>query len=234
MAIACVSSLSPDATVYPEASDWLPPRRANLEDPQIRDIHKLLDAIVYFLPTSKDDVFALSLEVGDEVAVALSGNDGKHFEQMFGRTPAETVLFIWDKLKCIAQSDRENSQLTELVLYLLRRQDGRIETRFRKSNEPCKQFFELVRDPERRSQYTPEQIKFLDAAEDVFLGTSEFFEFPLEKREASYNAYVLRLQRARTSYKQDAVKPPYPWHDLEVKVTKQCELQMYLFPLEVR
>jgi hypothetical protein len=217
MAMLYLSALSSDSTVFTEP--LVPPRKTNLENPQLRRMSKILDSIVYFLPVAKGHVFALSLEVGERVRITVAGNDNEHFLPAFGYTPAEAIQFVWDAVLSIATSEEteSTSRFEELVAYLFERQEAKMQARFDKRKEQCKLFFELASDPKFRSQRTPGQLKFLEAAEDIFEYTSTFFGLPKEKRSESYYVLHYRLGKARSSYTKNDITP-YAWRDLELKV----------------
>jgi hypothetical protein len=92
-----------------------------------------------------------------------------------------------------------------------------MQARFDKRKEQCKLFFELASDPKFRSQRTPGQLKFLEAAQDIFEYTSAVLSLPKEERSESYFSLHYRLEEARTSYARNDITP-YDWRDLELKV----------------
>lgn len=217
MAMLSLFALCRNPTVLPEA--LVPPRETKLEDPQIRRMSKVVDAIVYFLPVAKGLVFALSMEVGERVRIAVAGNDNDHFLPAFGDTPTQAIQFIWDALRSIGTSEETTltSRVEELVAYLLERHEPKMQARFDKRKEQCKLFFELASDPEFRSQRTPGQLKFLEAAQDIFEYTSMFLGLPQEKRRKKGGGLLYRLEEARPSYVKNDITP-YSWRDLELKV----------------
>jgi hypothetical protein len=175
---------------------------------------KVLEAIVYFLQVTKGRVFAMSLEVGERVRIAVAGNDNEHLRPAFGHTPDQAIQFVWDAVHSIATSEETEraSRVEELVAYLFGRHEVKMQARFDKRKEQCKLFFKLASDPEFLSQGTPKQLKFLEAAQD-----SAVLSLPKEERSGSYFSLHYRLQEARTSYAKNDITP-YGWRDLELKV----------------
>ncbi|KAJ2915084.1 hypothetical protein MD484_g5352, partial [Candolleomyces efflorescens] len=214
-----LSSLSnplADASVFPEG--LVPPRETNVEDPQLHRMSRVLDAMVYFLPVSKGQVFALSLEVGERVRIYVAGNDGDHFRPAFGHTPDAMIQSIWDALRSIASEPTNNSLRKDLVVSLFERHIHKMQNRFEKRKEQCQLFFELADDPALVSQRTPEKQEFLEVAHDIFYAMSSFFELPEGgRKEAHLNLYH-HLDEVQTYYSKSKSAFSNTWRDLELKV----------------
>ncbi|KAJ2911844.1 hypothetical protein MD484_g8571, partial [Candolleomyces efflorescens] len=198
----------------------VPSRETHLEDPQLRRMSKVLDALVFFLPSTKDRVFALSLEVGERVTISVAGNDDEHFLPAFGHTPDAMIQSVWDALRSIASEPENTARVKELVGYLFERHETKMRARFNKRKEQCRLFFELVNDPAFLSQRTPEQREFFKAAEKIFKFTARVFELPPEKRKEAYYGLHCRLEQYRPSYSKGK-HASYIWRDLELKIQER-------------
>ncbi|KAJ2915089.1 hypothetical protein MD484_g5358, partial [Candolleomyces efflorescens] len=229
LAMLYLSSLSnplADPSIFPKG--LVPPRETNVEDPQLHRMSKVLDAMVYFLPVSKGQVFALSLGVGERVTICVAGNDDSeaHFRTacVNGATPDAMIQSVWDGLRSIVLSEPTslNSRKKELVAYLFERHQGKMQRRFEKRREQCKLFFELASDPVLVSQRAAEHREFLKDARDIFHYTCTFFDLPQEKRKEAYYALYYRLEEARTSYAKRKDTVFCSWWSLELKVRMKC------------
>ena len=177
-------------------------------DPRIRNVAKILDAVVHFLPTTKGLVFAISLEVNDSVRIAVAGNNEEHFREVSGQTPSDVIQSIWTTMQSIAASEKpeRGSHIQDIIVYLLDRHQLKLGDRFAKGKEQCKKFFELAKDSDSWSRLSANQQQFMAAAENIFEYTSRFFDLPPEKRSSKYYVFWARLQAARTSYESYKLK----------------------------
>ena len=105
LAMFYLSVLSRNPSVLMNAS--LPPRETVL-DPQIRDVARILDAIVHFLPTARGLIYYLHYLWKSTiiiVRITVAGNTKEHFHEAFGQTSAGFIQSLCTTMHSITTSE---------------------------------------------------------------------------------------------------------------------------------
>ncbi|EAU87739.1 hypothetical protein CC1G_11017 [Coprinopsis cinerea okayama7 len=104
-------------------------------------------------------------------------------------------------MRHLVSSDNEKAAVhaKELTAYLFKRHLTKLKNRFEKGRDQCAKFFELARQPESWSSYTPREQKYLSAAQKIFEMTADFLAQSRLDQQSCF-ALHCRLLEARHSY----------------------------------
>ncbi|KAK7682102.1 hypothetical protein QCA50_014688 [Cerrena zonata] len=172
-----------DAVAY--NSSFVPPEvvagRQDIHDHGTQ-IHKLLDALIWFVRSDKW-VFALTLtDKAEEVVATIAANEPRHLaasSHSEGKSPREILQNIWTHMVACSGTEPKTAEHNQLAIYLLQTHLPALRARLDKHSARYKAYHQMYLNQQETMQWSDAAHTYLTTINKLFSATKAFCDTEL-------------------------------------------------------